>query len=193
MGMDWLFRHKAEIIFHEKVVRIPLPNDEILRVLRERPEEKVRHLMSVKVEEQKLKDIVVVRDFSEVFPDDLLKLPPSREIEFRIVLILRVMSVVKSPYHLASLSSQLRELKDKDDIFIYSKTKEEHEMHLGLILELPKKEKLYANFCKCEFWLQEVQFLGHVINDDGIHVDPNKIEAVRIGKPLEYHQKFVHS
>ncbi|GJT50066.1 retrotransposon protein, putative, ty3-gypsy subclass [Tanacetum coccineum] len=50
-------------------------------------------------------------------------------------------------------------------------------MHLGLILKLLKKEKLYAKFSKCEFWLQEVQFLGHVINGEGIHVDPSKIEA----------------
>nr|GEZ11292.1 putative reverse transcriptase domain-containing protein [Tanacetum cinerariifolium] len=57
--------------------------------------------------------------------------------------------------------------------------KEEHEMHLGLILELLKKEKLYAKFSKSELWLQEVQFLGHVINGDGIHVDPSKIEAVK--------------
>ncbi|GKB78954.1 reverse transcriptase domain-containing protein [Tanacetum coccineum] len=66
-----------------------------------------------------------------------------------------------------------------DDILIYSRTREEHEMHLGLVLELLKKEKLYAKFSKCEFWLQEVQFLGHVINGDGIHVDPSKIEAVK--------------
>ncbi|GJS56908.1 putative reverse transcriptase domain-containing protein [Tanacetum coccineum] len=52
-------------------------------------------------------------------------------------------------------------------------------MHLGLILELLKKEKLYAKFSKCEFWLQEVQFLGHVIHGDGIHVDPSKIEVVK--------------
>ncbi|GJT68857.1 putative reverse transcriptase domain-containing protein, partial [Tanacetum coccineum] len=58
-------------------------------------------------------------------------------------------------------------------------TKEEHEMHLGLILELLKKEKLYAKFSNYEFLLQEVQFLRHVINGDGIHVDPNKIEAVK--------------
>ncbi|GJV16808.1 reverse transcriptase domain-containing protein [Tanacetum coccineum] len=58
-------------------------------------------------------------------------------------------------------------------------TREEHEMHLGLVLELLKKEKLYAKFSKCEFWLREVQFLGHVINGDGIHVDPSKIEAVK--------------
>ncbi|GJT50516.1 hypothetical protein Tco_0976673 [Tanacetum coccineum] len=58
-------------------------------------------------------------------------------------------------------------------------TKEEHEMHLGLILELLKKEKLYVKFSKCELWLQEVQFLGHVINDDGLHVNYRKIKAVK--------------
>ncbi|GJV95860.1 putative nucleotidyltransferase, ribonuclease H [Tanacetum coccineum] len=69
-----------------------------------------------------------------------------------------------------------------DDILIYSKTKEDHEVHLKLVLELLKKERLYAKFSKCEFWLQEVHFLGHVVNHNGIHVDPSKIEA--IAKPL---------
>ncbi|GKG32860.1 hypothetical protein Tco_0430370, partial [Tanacetum coccineum] len=58
-------------------------------------------------------------------------------------------------------------------------TKDEHEVHLGLILELLKKEKLYAKFSKCELWLQEVQFLRHVINGDGLHVDSSKIKAVK--------------
>ncbi|GKC01922.1 putative reverse transcriptase domain-containing protein [Tanacetum coccineum] len=58
-------------------------------------------------------------------------------------------------------------------------TWEEHEEHLGLVLELLKEEKLYAKFSKCEFWLREVQFLGHVINRDGIHVDPSKIVVVK--------------
>ncbi|GKB58967.1 putative reverse transcriptase domain-containing protein [Tanacetum coccineum] len=75
--MDWLSRHKAEIVCHEKVVKIPLPHGEMLRVLGERPEEKVRYLMNVKAKEHKLKDIVIVRNFSEVFPDDLSGLPPS--------------------------------------------------------------------------------------------------------------------
>ncbi|GJX82836.1 putative nucleotidyltransferase, ribonuclease H [Tanacetum coccineum] len=66
-----------------------------------------------------------------------------------------------------------------DDILIYSKSKEEHEVHLRLVLELLRKEKLYAKFSKCEFWLQEVHFLGHVVNQNGIHVDPSKIEAVK--------------
>ncbi|GJU11294.1 putative reverse transcriptase domain-containing protein [Tanacetum coccineum] len=71
-----------------------------------------------------------------------------------------------------------------DDILIYSKTREEHVEHLRLVLGLLKKEKLYAKFSKCEFWLREVQFLGHVINGDGIHVDPSKIEAVKNWKAL---------
>ncbi|GJW23547.1 putative reverse transcriptase domain-containing protein [Tanacetum coccineum] len=66
-----------------------------------------------------------------------------------------------------------------DDILIYSKTQEEHVEHLRIVLELLKKEKLYAKFSKCELWLREVQFLRHVINGNEIHVDPSKIEAVK--------------
>nr|GEZ24105.1 hypothetical protein [Tanacetum cinerariifolium] len=60
-----------------------------------------------------------------------------------------------------------------DDILVYSKTKEDHEVHLKLVLELLKKERSYAKFSKCKFWLQEVHFLGHVVNHNGIHVDPS--------------------
>nr|GFA87767.1 putative reverse transcriptase domain-containing protein [Tanacetum cinerariifolium] len=66
-----------------------------------------------------------------------------------------------------------------DDILIYSKSEEEHEVHLKTILDLLKKEKLYPKFSKCEFWLKEVHFLGHVVNRDGIHVDPSKVELVK--------------
>ncbi|GJZ69278.1 putative reverse transcriptase domain-containing protein [Tanacetum coccineum] len=209
--------------------------------------------MSVKAKERKREELVVVRDFLEMFPDDLSGLPPSREIEFHIKLVPGAIPVAKSPYRLTpseieELSGQLKELQDKDlrsgyhqlrvheddipktafrthyghfeftvmpfgltnapavfmdlmnrvcrkyldkfvtvfidDILVYSKTWEEHEVHLGLVLELLKKEKLYAKFSKYEFWLQEVQFLRHVIKGDGIHVDPNKIEAVKNGRAL---------
>ncbi|GJX43972.1 putative reverse transcriptase domain-containing protein [Tanacetum coccineum] len=66
-----------------------------------------------------------------------------------------------------------------DDILIYSCNKEEHANHLRIILELLRKEKLYAKFSKCDFWINIVQFLGHVIASQGIHVDPAKIEAVK--------------
>nr|GEX90660.1 hypothetical protein [Tanacetum cinerariifolium] len=66
-----------------------------------------------------------------------------------------------------------------DDILIYSKNKEDHEKHLKTILELLKNEKLYEKFLKCDFWLESVHFLGHVIDSDGVHVDPAKVEAIR--------------
>ncbi|KAL8120200.1 hypothetical protein AgCh_017373 [Apium graveolens] len=65
-----------------------------------------------------------------------------------------------------------------DDILIYSRSEEEHAEHLRIVLEILRKEKLYAKFSKCEFWLKEVQFLGHVISKEGILVDLAKIEAV---------------
>ncbi|GJR83546.1 putative reverse transcriptase domain-containing protein [Tanacetum coccineum] len=65
-----------------------------------------------------------------------------------------------------------------DDILIYSRNKEEHTDHLRIILELLKKEKLYAKFSKCDFWISILQFLGHVIDSQGIHVDPAKFEAI---------------
>ncbi|GJW04807.1 putative reverse transcriptase domain-containing protein [Tanacetum coccineum] len=66
-----------------------------------------------------------------------------------------------------------------DDILIYSKSRKEHEGHLKLILNLLKKEEMYAKFSKCEFWLSKVQFLGRVIDSEGIHVDSTKIEAIK--------------
>ncbi|GJV44561.1 putative reverse transcriptase domain-containing protein [Tanacetum coccineum] len=66
-----------------------------------------------------------------------------------------------------------------DDILIYSKSEEEHDEHLKLILELLKKEELYDKFSKCDFWLSKVQFLSHVIDREGIHVDPAKIESIK--------------
>ncbi|GJW88166.1 putative reverse transcriptase domain-containing protein [Tanacetum coccineum] len=255
--IDKLSNYKAERVCHEKVVRIPLLDGKVLRVLGERPEEKARFFMGVKKQEE----IVVVRDFNKVFLDDLFGLPPIQEIEFRIELIPGETPIAKSPYHLTP--SELEELMcidyrelnkltiknhyllpriddlfdqlqgsqfflkidlrsgyhqlrvheddipktmfrtryghfeftiipfgltnvpaifmdwtnrvcrlylDKfvivfiDDILIYSKTQEEHVEHLRLVLELLKREKLYAKFSKCEFWLREVQFLRHVIN-----------------------------
>jgi hypothetical protein len=65
-----------------------------------------------------------------------------------------------------------------DDILIYSSTAEEHEHHLRTVLEKLAQHQLYAKFSKCEFWLQEVSFLGHVLSAEGVAVDPAKIEAV---------------
>ncbi|GKA86547.1 putative reverse transcriptase domain-containing protein [Tanacetum coccineum] len=159
-GMDWLSK-----FCHEKVVRIPLPNGKILRVIGERPEEKAKHL---------------------------LRLPPSREIKFCIDVIPRAMPVAKSPYRLApsemeELSSQLKELQDKG--FIRPNLRSGYHQLRVHADDIPNTafRTRYGHF---EFTvmpfgltnapvLQEVQFLRHVINGDGIHVDPSKIKAVK--------------
>nr|GEW99073.1 putative reverse transcriptase domain-containing protein [Tanacetum cinerariifolium] len=262
-----------------------------------------------KSEGKRLEDVPVVRDFPEVFPEDLLGIPPARPVELQIDLVPGVVPIARAPYRLApsemkELAEQLQELFDKgfirpssspwgapvlfvkkkdgsfrmcidyrelnkltiknrcqlpriddlfvqlqgssvyskinlrssyhqlrvrkdipkttfrtryghyefhvmpfgltntppvfvdlmnrvckpyldkfmivfiDDILIYSRNKKEHEEHLTLILELLKKEELYAKFSKCEFWIPKVQFLRHVIDSKGIHVDPTKIESI---------------
>ena len=65
-----------------------------------------------------------------------------------------------------------------DDILIYSKSSLKHEEHLRIVLQTLRKKKLYAKLQKCEFWMNSVTFLGHVISKDGISVDPKKVEAV---------------
>nr|GFB30935.1 putative reverse transcriptase domain-containing protein [Tanacetum cinerariifolium] len=113
--MDWLSKLRAKIVCFEKIVQIPLPNGDILEVHGERPEGNLKQLKTMKVNKSKLKDIPVVRKFPDVFLKDLLGLPPSREIEFRIDLIHGAMPVAKSPYRLAptemqELANQLKEI-----------------------------------------------------------------------------------
>ncbi|GJS18265.1 putative reverse transcriptase domain-containing protein [Tanacetum coccineum] len=293
VGMDWLSNHRAEIVCYEKIVRIPLPNGETLEIQGERLEKEPKPLSCMKTDEKKLEDFPIVRNFPKVFLDDLLGLPPVREVEFHIDLVLGAMPdkgfiqpshspwgtpvlfvknkdgalrmcidyrelnklTIKNRYPLLRIDDLFDQLRgagyiskidlrsgyhqvrvheadipkiafrtrygnfkftvmpfgltnviavfmdlmnrvckpylDKfviifiDEILIYSKSKEEHEVYLKTILELLGKEKLYAKFSKCEFWLQEVQFLGHVVNSDGILVDPSKIESVKNWKTPE--------
>ncbi|GKD95166.1 putative reverse transcriptase domain-containing protein, partial [Tanacetum coccineum] len=238
--MDWLANHHAVIVCDEKIVRIPF-GDEVLIVQVTKKE------TGDKSEEKRLEDVPTVRDFLEVFLEDLPGLPPTRQVEFQIDLVPGTAPVARAPYRLASsklLSTQLQELSDKgfirpssspwgasilfvkkkdgsfrmcidyrelnkltvknryplpriDDLFdqlqgsrVYSKidlrsgyhqlrSKEEYAEHLKLILELLKKDELYAKFSKCEFWLSKVKFLSHVIDSEGIHVDPAKIDSIK--------------
>ncbi|KZV40192.1 DNA/RNA polymerase superfamily protein [Dorcoceras hygrometricum] len=66
-----------------------------------------------------------------------------------------------------------------DDILVYSKTQQEHVQHLRILLQILKDKQLFAKFSKCDFWMEKVSFLGHIISRDGIEVDPAKVEAVR--------------
>ncbi|GJX24282.1 putative reverse transcriptase domain-containing protein [Tanacetum coccineum] len=161
IGMDWLSKYKVEIVCHENVVRIPLQDGQVLRVIGERPEEKMRHLRSAKVKEQKQEEIVVVRDIVKSRDCNL----ESCYEHYRVSHLMPLLA----------LTNAHRGIYGSDERVI----REEHEVHLGLVLELLKEEKLYTKFFKCEFWLREVQFLGRVINGDGIHVDPSKIEAIK--------------
>ena len=68
-----------------------------------------------------------------------------------------------------------------DDILIYSKSIQEHEQHLRVVLEKLRMHRLYAKFSKCEFWLEKVAFLGHILTAEGVAVDPEKVEAVSTG------------
>ncbi|GKC56663.1 putative reverse transcriptase domain-containing protein [Tanacetum coccineum] len=134
---------------------------------------------------KRLEDVPNLQDFLEVFPEDLPGLPPTRQVEFQIDLVPGAAPVARAPYRLAPLEMEELPYLDKfvivfiDDILIYSKTKEEHDAHLRLILELLKKEELYAKFSKYDFWLSKIQFLRHVIDSEGIHVDPVKIESIK--------------
>ncbi|WVZ93926.1 hypothetical protein U9M48_039876 [Paspalum notatum var. saurae] len=93
-----------------------------------------------------------------------------------------------------------------DDILIYSKTEEEHEEHLRLVLQKLRDHKLYAKLSKCEFWLDQVPFLGHIVSKGGIMVDPSKISSVMDWKVPEvvrevrgflglagYYRRFIES
>ncbi|GKE42004.1 putative reverse transcriptase domain-containing protein, partial [Tanacetum coccineum] len=107
ISMDWLSKYHARIIYDEKVIHIPI-NNETLIIL----------VMEKKSDEKRLEDIRVVREFLELFPEDLPGLPPVHQVEFQINLILGTTPVAPAPYRLApsemqELSNQLQELADR--------------------------------------------------------------------------------
>ncbi|KAI3516081.1 hypothetical protein L1887_14990 [Cichorium endivia] len=138
VGMDWLSQNNAEIVCYEKFIRIPLADGQSLRIYGETRSKKLSlmsctqarsylrkeymaflaHLVETKVIEKKIEDIPIVRDFRDIFPDDVFGLPPVRELEIRIDLVPEAIPIAKSPYRLApaemqELASQLQELTDK--------------------------------------------------------------------------------
>nr|GEX66963.1 putative reverse transcriptase domain-containing protein [Tanacetum cinerariifolium] len=176
ISMDWLATHHAVIVCDEKIMWIPY-GDRVLIVQGDRSCKRKKSKLSIisctktqkyikkgyliflaqitkketedKSKEKRLEDVLTVRDFLEVFPEDFPGLPPTQQVEFQIDLFPSAAPMARSPYRLAlsklqELSTQLQELYDK----VARKTMQN-------ILELPKKEELYAKFSKCEFWLSK--------------------------------------
>nr|GEV22443.1 hypothetical protein [Tanacetum cinerariifolium] len=193
IGMDWLSDHKAEIICHEKVVRIPLLDGKVLKVLGEKPKEKeiefwielVPRAMSVAKSPYRLapSEWRSCRVNSVNFKTKVSFDQAHRLGEHRIDNLFDQLqgSQYFSKIDLRFGYHQLR--VHEDDIskiafrtryghFEFTLMPFEHEVHLGLVLELLRKEKLDAKFSKCEFWLREVQFLRHVINRDALPNGP---------------------
>nr|ABA96940.1 retrotransposon protein, putative, Ty3-gypsy subclass [Oryza sativa Japonica Group] len=319
LGMDWLTRHRGVIDCASRTIKLTNAKGEVVIFQSPVPQKPGISLNQAAGEEQevavekttkKLEDIPIVREYPEVFPDDLTTMPPKRDIEFRIDLVPGTAPIHKRPYRMGAselaevkkqVDEQLQkgyirpstspwgapvifvEKKDKtkrmcvdyralnevtiknkyplpriddlfdqlkgatvfskidlrsgyhqlrireedipktafitryglfectvmsfgltnapaffmnlmnkvfmefldkfvvvfiDDILIYSKSEEEHEQHLRLVLEKLKEHQLYAKFSKCDFWLKEVQFLGHIVNAQGVAVDPANVESV---------------
>ncbi|GKE62653.1 hypothetical protein Tco_1513020, partial [Tanacetum coccineum] len=226
IGMDWLSMYHAIIAYAEKIICIPW-GSETLTVYGHHVF--LAHVTTKETEdksgEKRLKDVPIVRDFLEVFPEELSGLPQTRQVEFQINLMPGVAPIAREPYRLApsemkELLEKLQELSDKGFIrpssspwgalvfFEYAKkifqktafktryghyefqvmpfglmnapaNKKEYKEHLKAILELLKKEELYAKSSKCKFWIPKVQFIGHVIDSQGIHMDPAKIESIK--------------
>ncbi|GJS34798.1 hypothetical protein Tco_0533180 [Tanacetum coccineum] len=163
VGIDWLSKRKFVIVCYEKVVRIPLEGDEIFRVHGERTLRAAKALMNAKVDEPRISDIPVVQDFIDVFPGDLsmtttttMLFVKKKDGSFRMCIDYRELNklTVKNRYPLPMIDDLFDQLRGACPF-------------------------LKVKFSKCEFWLQEVHFLGHVVNQNGIHMDPSKIEAVK--------------
>ncbi|GJY75026.1 putative reverse transcriptase domain-containing protein [Tanacetum coccineum] len=192
IGMDWLVKHDSVIICSEKVVHIPYGN-KTLTVESDKGMSRLKprqvqfridlvpgvapiarapyHLAPYEMRElsKQLRELLekgFIRPSSSPI-DDLFDQLQGLSVYSKIDLL--------SGYH------QLR-IKEEDipiTVFRTRMDEEEHGKHLKIILELLKKEILYAKFSKCDFWLNSVPFLGHVIDRNGVHVDPAKIEAIR--------------
>ncbi|GJU31870.1 putative reverse transcriptase domain-containing protein [Tanacetum coccineum] len=330
LGMDWLASHRATIDCYARTVIFgnvrqpefvyhgssPLKSVKLISAMKARTlishgcQGFLASVMDTSLESPNIENLSVVREFADVFPDELPGLPPAREIEFGIELIPGAEPISKAPYRMApvelkELKEQLQEMLENgfirpsvspwgapvlfvkkkdgsmrlcidyrelnritirnryplpriddlfdqlqgakyfskidlrsgyhqlrvreqdisktafrtryghyeflvmpfgltnapavfmdlmnrifheyldkfvivfiDDILVYSKSEEEHERHLRIVLEILRQKKLYAKFSKCEFWLQQVAFLGHIVSADGIIMDPSKVEAI---------------
>nr|ABA94769.1 retrotransposon protein, putative, Ty3-gypsy subclass [Oryza sativa Japonica Group] len=313
LGMDWLAKHKGQIDCAERSITLQGPGGKQVRFTPNTPTASRSILTCLQV--TSLESVPIVCEYPDVFPEELTRMPPDREIEFAIELAPGTAPIAKRPYRmaaneLAEVKRQIEELESKgyvrpssspwgapvllvkkkdgsermvidyralnevtiknkyplpriddlfdqlkgarvfskidlrsgyhqlkirsedipktafstryglyeftvmsfgltnapaffmnlmnkifmeyldqfvvvfiDDILVYSKNEEEHAEHLRLIMEKLRDHQLFAKFSKCEFWLDRVAFLGHVISSNGVEVDPSKVEAVLAWNP----------
>ncbi|GJY04499.1 putative reverse transcriptase domain-containing protein [Tanacetum coccineum] len=174
IGMDWLVKHNTVIVYGEKVVCIPYENKTLI-VEGDKDGSRLKIISCIKARYHQL------RIKEEDIPITAFRTRYGH-FEFQVM-----------PFGLTNAPAVFMDLMDRvckpyldkffivfiDDILVYSKDEEEHEKHLKINLELLKKERLYAKFLKCDFWLDSVQFIGHVIDRSGVHVDPAKIKAIK--------------
>ncbi|GJV87243.1 putative reverse transcriptase domain-containing protein [Tanacetum coccineum] len=200
IGMDWLSKYQVVIVCAEKIVRIPYENETLIihgDRSNQGSKTQLNIISCTWMQKYMLKGCqVFLAHVTTQEAEDKSKekqLEDTRKVEFRIDLVPGDAPVARAPYRLApsemkELSEQLKELSDKGFIrpssspwgapvlFVKKKdgsfrmNKNEHEEHLKEILELLKKEELYAKFSKCKFWIPKVQFLGHVIDSQGRRV-----------------------
>nr|GEV48948.1 putative reverse transcriptase domain-containing protein [Tanacetum cinerariifolium] len=158
IDMDWLSKYHARIICDEKFVHIPIVGETLI----------IQGYHQLRVRDEDIPKTASRTRYGHyefhVMPFGLYNAP---------AVFMDLMN------HVCKLYLDKFVIVFIDDILIYSGNKEEHANHLRIILELLRKEKLYAKFSKCDFWINIVQFLGHVIDSQGIHVDPTKIEAIK--------------
>ncbi|XP_020967543.1 uncharacterized protein LOC107615450 [Arachis ipaensis] len=250
LGFDWLSKNRVLLDYFERTIRFILEgengavvatryylNSVMVHCSGKECQGYILLVANVLGDAQNLDQIPVVKEFPEVFPEDIREFSPQREIEFAIELVLGAGPVSIAPYRmapieLAELKTQLERLMNKrfirplknkyplpriDDLMdqlqgagVFSKidlrsnyhqirvkeddipktafrtryghyefaTAKEHEEHLRIVPQILKERKLYAKLSKCEFWKEEVKFLGHVVSKGGIVVDLSMVEAV---------------
>ncbi|KAA3466152.1 Retrotransposable element Tf2 [Gossypium australe] len=211
LGMDWLVKHRVNLDCAAKRMALKSSEDEEVIMIGERRDYLTNVISALRAEKlvrkgceaflayastSEVKSLSVggvrtIKEFSDVFPEELPGLSPNREVKFDIELLLGTAPVSIAPYRMApkelvELKAQIQELLDRG--FIRSSVSpwgalEEHDSYLRVVLQILREKQLCAKFNKCEFWLKEVTFLGHVVSAEGIGVDPRKVEAVLDWKP----------
>nr|GEX83628.1 reverse transcriptase domain-containing protein [Tanacetum cinerariifolium] len=207
IGMDWLVKQDAVIVCGKKVVHVPYKNKTLI-VEGDRGASRLKVISCIKARNSSKEQVefridlvpamhqshtrptgstsAIRKEEGQILSKEDIPITAFRtrygHYEFRVMSF----GLTNAPAMFMDLMNRVcKPYLDKfvivfiDDILIYSKDKEEHEEHLKTILELLKREQLYAKFSKCDFWLESVQFLGHVINSEGVHVDHAKITAIK--------------